>query len=139
MPDESQIRINTLLLEREALFLRVHEIEHAASVILGEPYPFERPTLPSDQRSKRKPTKRASAGGAKDKLRKLDDTTGEVAYRVTYRQQGQVRSETHDSADGLNTLLAAQGAQLQVISIETVDTDGGVVTVVFGDSSPHTA
>ena len=141
MPDASQIRINALLLEREALFLRVHEIEHAASAILGEPYPFERPALPSDQRSKRKPAKRAAAGGVKEKskLRKLDETSGETAYRVTYRQQGQERSETHDIADGINTLLAAQSAQLQVLLIETVDAEGAVVAVLFGDDASDTA
>lgn len=128
MPDDSQIRINALLLEREALFVRIHEIERAASALLREPYPFARPVLPSDQRGKKKSSARAAAPAAKDKLRKLDD--GESAYRVTYRQQGQVRVETHDSFDALRTLLAAQSAQLQVQSIETLDDTGAVKAVL---------
>lgn len=124
MPDEAQIRINALLLEREALFVRIHEIERAAAVLLREPYPFIRPVLPSDQRVKRKSAARGVLAHAKEKLRKLEP--GEVAYRVTYRQLGQVRTETHDSVEALRTLLAAQGAQLQVHAIETLDAGGGV-------------
>src|SRR6218665_324093 len=103
MSADSQIRINALLLQREALFVRIHEIEGAVSALLREPYPFTRPALPSDQRVKRKAPARAAA--AKDKLRKLE--SDEAGYRVTYRQQGQVRVETHDSPDALRTLLAA--------------------------------
>jgi hypothetical protein len=128
MSDASQIRINALLLEREALFVRIHEIERAASALLREPYPFTRPPLPSDVRGKRKPAARSPArqeGGftAKD-LRKLEP--GETAYRVTYRQFGQTRVETHESVEALRTLLAAQSAQLKVLALETVDADGVV-------------
>lgn len=138
MPDESQIRINALLLEREALFVRVHEIERAAAVVFGEPFPFERPVLPSDFRSKRPRPKRKAVAGELTKLRKLSEESGEVAYRVTYRQHGQQRSETHDAPEALNTLLTAQGAQLQVISIETLDAEGDVITTLFGDTAPNT-
>jgi hypothetical protein len=130
MSADSQIRINALLLQREALFVRVHEIESAVSKLLREPYPFTRPALPSDQRVKRKAAVRTPAAGAKDKLRKLEpDETG---YRVTYRQQGQIRVETHDSPDALRTLLAAQSAQLEVQLIETVDNAGTVKAVLHG-------
>src|SRR5689334_21769124 len=105
MSADSQIRINALLLQREALFVRVHEIEGAVSKLLREPYPFTRPALPSDQRVKRKAPARTAVASAKDKLRKLE--SDETAYRVTYRQQGQIRMETHDSPDALRTLLAA--------------------------------
>ena len=134
MSDASQIRINALLLEREALFVRIHEIERAASVLLREPYPFTRPQLPSDMRGKRKPAARAgnvrAAGGAatKDALRKLEPD--ETAYRVTYRQFGQTKVETHESAEALRTLLAAQSAQLQVLTLETVDANGTVKAVL---------
>jgi hypothetical protein len=130
MSADSQIRINALLLQREALFVRVHEIEGAVSALLGEPYPFTRPALPSDQRVKRKAPARAAAAGAKDKLRKLEpDETG---YRVTYRQQGQIRVETHDSPDALRTLLASQSAQLEVQLIETIDATGTTKVVLHG-------
>ena len=130
MSADSQIRINALLLQREALFVRVHEIEGAVSKLLREPYPFTRPALPSDQRVKRKTPVRTAVTSAKDKLRKLEpDETG---YRVTYRQQGQIRVETHDSSDALRTLLAAQNAQLEVQLIETVDAVGTVKAVLHG-------
>jgi len=54
-----QILVNQLLLEREALWVRVHEIEREAAKWLGEPYPFERLELPSDRKKKRR-----AAGGA---------------------------------------------------------------------------
>lgn len=60
MPADQQIQINTLLLTREELFVRVYALEQAAAAILGEPYPFTRPALPSDIRLKRKPTPRLS-------------------------------------------------------------------------------
>ncbi len=131
MSADSQIRINALLLQREALFVRVHEIEGAVSKLLREPYPFTRPALPSDQRGKKKFLARTtSTTSAKDKLRKLEpDETG---YRVTYRQQGQIRVETHDSPDALRTLLAAQSAQLEVQLIETVDSAGTTKAVLHG-------
>lgn len=132
MSADSQIRINALLLQREALFVRIHEIERSVSALLREPYPFTRPALPSDQRAKRKTAGRPAAV-AKDKLRKLEpDETG---YRVTYRQQGQVRVEIHDSPDALRTLLAAQGAQLEVQLIETVDSTGTTKAVLLGKVS----
>lgn len=130
MSADSQIRINALLLQREALFVRVHEIEGAVSKLLREPYPFTRPALPSDQRVKRKAPARTAVASAKDKLRKLE--SDEAGYRVTYRQQGQIRVETHDSPDALRTLLAAQSAQLEVQLIETIDSTGTVKAVLHG-------
>jgi hypothetical protein len=127
MADTSQIRINALLLQREALFVRIHEIERETTALLREPYPFARPPLPSDLRGKRKPAARANRPGTaagKDGLRKLEP--GEAAYRVTYSQFGHTRVETHESADALRTLLAAQSAQLQVLALETVDAAGTV-------------
>ena len=136
MSDASQIRINALLLEREALFVRIHEIERAASALLREPYPFTRPQLPSDVRGKRKSAARSTrqdGTAAKNSLRKLEP--GEAAYRVTYRQFGQTKVETHESAEALRTLLAAQSAQIQVLALETVGADGEVKAVLHGRAS----
>ncbi|MCF3648646.1 hypothetical protein [Synoicihabitans lomoniglobus] len=133
MPDESQIRINTLLLEREALFLRVNALEQQAADLLGEPFPFEPPVLPSNRRGKRKATRRAKPGANKIKLRKLAE--GESAYRVNYRQHGTVRTERYDVAEPLLTLLAAQGAELEVLTIETVDAQDVATATLFGPAS----
>ena len=108
--------------------MRVHDLETAAAAILGEPYPFTRPPLPSDVRLKRKPTARPSerSGGfqppsaaAREALRRLEGL--ETAYRVTYRRFGQVVTEDHDDLDALRTLLSAQGANLTVTRVETID------------------
>jgi hypothetical protein len=134
MSAPTPIRLNSLLLEREALFLRIHELEHAVAAIFGEPYPFTRPPLPSDSRIKRKPsTARPTSGVAKvkDPLRKLEP--GETAYRVTYRHLGQTRTETHDSADALRTLLTAQGSALQVLALATLAPDGTVQAVLIAE------
>ena len=105
------------------------EFGGSVSALLRGPYPFPRPALRSEQRGKRK-TPGRPAGVAKDKLRRLEP--GETGYRVTYRQQGQIRVETHDAPDALRTLLAAQGAQLEVQLIETVDATGATKAVLHG-------
>ncbi|MFH1497164.1 MAG: hypothetical protein ABII82_04990 [Verrucomicrobiota bacterium] len=140
MSDASRIRINALLLQREELFVRVHDIERSVNDLLGEPWPFEPPSLPSIRRPKAKPAKKraasAPAKGARPavdepKLRKLDESSGETAYRVTYLQRGQTREETHDTPEALQTLLAAQGEQLRVLAIDAVDAHGEPLARIY--------
>ncbi|MBC7366087.1 MAG: hypothetical protein H7343_04620, partial [Undibacterium sp.] len=107
MRADQQIQINTLLLQREELFVRIHDLEKSAAVLLGEPYPFARPPLPSDPRNQRKSPARTAA---RDPLRKHKGL--ETAYRITYRRLDQVRQEDHDDLDALRTLLASQGKNL---------------------------
>ncbi len=147
MRTDQQIRINELLLQREELFLRVHAAETEIARILGEPLALPRPPLPSDRRGKRKaapavaaspdaPSASALAAAADaprpragaEKLRRLED--GEQAYRVVYRQFGRETVELHQEFSALATLLAGQGAQLQVERIETVDAAGAVRAVL---------
>lgn len=125
MRSDQQIQVNGLLLQREELFVRIHELERAAAAILGEPYPFTRPPLPSDLRGKKKAVRAA----ARDPLRRLEGL--ETAYRVTYRRAGQSVQEDHDDLDALRTLLAAQGTHLQVMKIETVDLGGRTKAVLI--------
>ncbi len=137
MQRDQQIRINELLLQREELFLRIHAAESEATRLLGEPFPFTRPNLPSDRRGKRKPanpaplvfTSASNPGKPAPVLRKLNEQ--EAAYRVTYRQFGQNRIEEHVEWSALATLLAAQTATLSVLRIETLDASGGVIARVF--------
>lgn len=126
MRPDQQIQINSLLLQREELFVRVHELEQAAAAILGEPYPFTRPPLPSDQRGKKKA---APARAARDSLRRLEGF--ETAYRITYRRSGQSLQEDHDDIDAVRSFLAAQGATLQVTRIETIDLGGRTKAVLL--------
>ncbi len=145
MRTDQQIRINELLLQREELFLRVHAAETEIARILGEPLALPRPPLPSDRRGKRKaavaaspdaPPASALAAAADaprpragaEKLRRLED--GEQAYRVVYRQFGRETVELHQEFSAIATLLAGQGAQLQVERIETVDAAGAVRAVL---------
>jgi hypothetical protein len=137
-----QIRINELLLQREELFLRIHAAETESARILGEPYPFTRPALPSDRRSKRKSGAAPAIpppqpefvpppppGAPASILRRLDEN--ETAYRVTYRQFGQTHVETHQDHAALATLLACQSARLEVIALETLDAAGSVGARLF--------
>lgn len=129
MTTAQQIRVNALLLEREALLVRIHACETAAARLLGEPYPFERPALPSDQRTKRKPAAPKGGGAPRDGLRRLEP--GEAAFRVTYRQRAQEATEEHESLDALRVLQAGQTETLQVRRIETLDAAGAVAAVLF--------
>ena len=137
MRPDQQIQINTLLLTREELFVRVYALEQAAAAILGEPYPFTRPALPSDIRLKRKPTPRLSErsgafqppSAAREALRRIEGL--ETAYRVTYRRFGQVVTEDHNDLDALRTLLASQGAHLTVTRVETIDLGGRTQAVLI--------
>ncbi len=122
MATAQQIRVNQLLLEREALFVRIHACEQTAAKLLGEPYPFERRPLPSDQRSKRKPGALRVPGAARDPLRRLEP--GETAFRVTYLSFGHEVTEEHDDVDALRGLLAGQTAHLQVLRLATIDAAG---------------
>ena len=132
MRPDQQIQINSLLLDREELFVRIHDIEQAAAALLGAPYPFTRPALPSDAKPKRKPAApRSNSPG--DPLRRLEGL--ETAYRVTYRRFGQIVTEDHDDLDALRTLLSAQGANLTVTRLETIDLGGRPKAVLLDTKS----
>ncbi len=151
---DRQIRVNELLLQREELFLRIHAAETEITRLLRGPYPFTKPALPSDRRSKRKSGAAAPASvseffasaapppaplaaeknpSAADTLRRLAD--GEAAYRVTYLQFNREVVETHSDFAALATLLASQTAHLRVRKIETLDGAGAPRTVLF-ESTP---
>jgi hypothetical protein len=50
---------------------------------------------------------------------------------VTYRRFGQVVTEDHDDLDALRTLLSAQGANLTVTRVETIDLGGRTKAVLL--------
>lgn len=129
--------------------MRVHAAETEITRILGEPLALPRPPLPSDRRGKRKPAPAAVSSDAPraatpsaatsaveapgprasgEKLRRLEE--GEHAYRVSYRQFGRATVELHYEFSALATLVASQGAQLQVERIETLDASGAVRAVL---------
>jgi hypothetical protein len=126
-----RIRVNQLLLEREACFARVYECEQAVAQLLGEPYAWERPVLPSDQRAKRKPGVGKGGGAAREILRRLEP--GEAKFRVTYQNLGREAVEEHEDVEALRGLLASQTARLQVLRVETVAADGATVATLIGE------
>jgi hypothetical protein len=128
MPEVPPLRLNQLLLEREALFVQVHDLEQAAARLLGEPYPFIKPPLPSDLRRKPKAATRPSSA-ARSGLRPLEE--GETVFRVTYRHRDREVTEEHDDLSALRSLWAAQGARLSVLRVETLSADRGVNAVLY--------
>ncbi len=140
MRRDQQIRINELLLQREELFLRIHAAETEVTRLLGAPWPFDRPVLPSDRRTRRKPgapaavvSPPAAAPAAPPAPRRLEP--GEAAYRVTYRQFAQTLTETHQDPAALATLLACRTENLQVLRLETVDAAGTLRAVLWATSA----
>ena len=139
MRRDQQIRVNELLLQREELFLRIHAAETEVSRILGEPFPFPLPEIPSLRRGKRKaadtrPATTAASGGkpaksAADSLRRLEP--GETGYRVTYQQFSKVLTEEHFEFEALRTLLACQSGNLTVQKVETLTTEGLVAATLL--------
>jgi hypothetical protein len=132
MRADQQIQINTLLLQREELFVRIHDLEKSAAALLGEPYPFTRPALPSDPRNKRKSS--SARATVRDPLRKLEGL--ETCYRVTYQRFGQIVTEDHDELEALRTLLAAQGKNLSITRLETIDLGGRTKAVLIASVAP---
>lgn len=128
MPDAQQLCINQLLLEREAQFVRVYDLEQAATRVLGEPYPFFKPPLPSDQRRKAKAASRPAAA-ARHGLRQLED--GETVFRVTYRHLARELTEQPDDLPALRSPCSTQGARLTILRIETLDDNGTVKALRF--------
>lgn len=131
---DQQIRVNALLLEREELFVRVHDLERRIEALLGGPYPFERPKLPSDQKPKRK------AGGTKVEKPaaqpiELRPEPGEERYRIHYRHGAQAFTEEHVNLKALGKVLAAQSASLQVLRVEALSGDGSVSRVLHSSDS----
>ena len=132
MAHPCQSQINELLLEREELFVRIHLAEKRAAELLGEPYPFERPSLPSDPKAKRKPLpSRAKAAGPAKQLHLPPLGAGQAAYRITYEQWDRVQEEVHDNAAALTLLLSCQTAGLKVLRIEVLDTSGAVASLAY--------
>lgn len=127
MRSAQEMQINGLLLQREELFVRIHELERAISLTLGEPYPFVRPPLPSDHRVKRKPATTKPA--PRDPVRPLE--AAERAYRITYLHFGKTAEEDHDQPGAIRTFLASQSESLSVTRLETIDAAGRTKHVLF--------
>jgi hypothetical protein len=127
---EELIAINSLLIEREAEFARVHSIEAEISALLGAEYPFEPPevTIPSTIKKKPSKTKR-SAKEAPIKVRRLVD--GEVAYRFTWIDKGQTVSSELTELKAVDNLINDTLPGMKLLKIETLDFDSATVQVLY--------
>ena len=117
---EELIAINSLLIEREAEFARVHSMEAQISALLGAEYPFAPPevTIPSTIKKKASKAKHAPKKAA-IKLRRL--ALGEVAYRIT--EVTDLKAVTPLIHDGL--------PGMQLLTVETLNFDSTPVESLY--------
>jgi hypothetical protein len=130
MPDPAaQVKINALLMQREAAFVRIWEIEQRLQQILGQPFPL---TIPVDLPSRRPPRKagaKARQADARPRIRSLL-REGETAWLITYRHRGEVHQRLETSADTIRDLAGIDTPFLHILRIDTVRvTDAGNETV----------
>jgi hypothetical protein len=127
---EELIAINSLLIEREAEFARVHSMEAQISALLGADYPFDPPevTIPSTIKKKASKTKRASKKEG-IKLRRL--AAGEVAYRITWIDKGQTVTNEVTELKAVAPLIHDSLPGMQLLSVETLNFDSAPVATLF--------
>jgi hypothetical protein len=123
---EELIAINSLLIEREAEFARVHSIEAQISELLGAAYPFEPPKITIPSTIKKKPGKaKRAAKVAPLKIRRL--APGEIAYRFTWIDQGQTVTNELTDLKAVNELINDSLPGMKLLKIETLNFDSEVV------------
>jgi len=120
---QQRIRLQELLLQREALYARVHAIESEVHRIFGAEYPLPPPpvevaTPGAKKKSKKKPRKQDPP----PKVRSLQD--GETAYRVRFREESGAGEETHTDRKAIETLLQSPLADTLIETVETIGPDG---------------
>lgn len=127
---EELIAINSLLIEREAEFARVHSIEAEISALLGAEYPFDPPEVVVPSTIKKKAAKAKRAAKAKPiKVRRL--ATGEVAYRFTWIDKGQTVTNELTELKAVDTLINDTLPGMKLLKVETLDFDSAVVETLF--------
>jgi hypothetical protein len=131
---EELIAINSLLIEREAAFARVHSIESRISELLGEPYPFSAPAVELPSKIKNRAKKTTKQKGTKSKPfkpRRLN--ADEVAYRLTLIDKGQVIEQSATDLKHVTTLLADSLPGMKLQKVETVDLNNKSVEVLMSN------
>ena len=96
--------------------------------------------LPSTQKRKKKTRKKNKIApqATPPKLRKLDPEK-ESAYRITYLDQAEEKTEIHTDPRPLNLLLSTPLPDLQILQIETVqssDNEWASVEMLFEPAPP---
>ena len=120
MPDPAaQVKINALLMQREAAFIRIWEIEQRLPQILGQPFPL---TIPVDLPSRRPPRKAGAKPRPADARPRIRSQLreGETAWLITYRHRGEVHQRLETSPDTIRDLAGIDTPFLQILRIDTV-------------------
>jgi hypothetical protein len=127
---EELIAINSLLIEREAEFARVHSMEAQISALLGAEYPFEPPevTIPSTIKKKVGKAKRAPKQAAL-KLRRL--APGEVAYRITWIDKGQRVTNEVTELKAVAPLIHDSLPGMRLLTVETLNFESTAVATLY--------
>lgn len=128
---EELIAINSLLIEREAAFARVHELEATINQRLGVKYPFPAPTVALPALVKKKPfkTKKQQNKTTVFKARRL--LANEVGYRISSLERGQISQQELTDLRLINPLLQENLPDCKLITIETINLTGQVIDTLF--------
>jgi hypothetical protein len=134
---EELIAINSLLIEREAEFARVHSIEAQISQLLGAEYPFDPPEVIVPSTTRKKPVKASRAAKvAPIKLRRL--VQGEIAYRFTWIDKGQTVTNELTELKAVDALINDALPGMKLLKVETLDFDSATVERLH-EAESHTA
>ena len=127
---EELIAINSLLIEREAEFARVHSIETQISELLGAEYPFDPPEVivPSTIKKKASKAKR-TAKAAPLKIRRL--AAGEVAYRFTWIDKSQTVTNEVTELKSVDALINDALPGMKLLKVETLDFDSATIETLY--------
>lgn len=128
---EELIAINSLLIQREAAFARVHELEQKIDQLLGDNYPFEAPSVALPSALKKKPAKanKAERKAAPFKPRRLNEN--EVGYRISSQDRGQNTQQELTDLRLIEALLAETLPDMKILKIETIDLAGTAIETLF--------
>jgi hypothetical protein len=127
---EELIAINSLLIEREAEFARVHSIEAQISALLGAEYPFDPPEviIPSTIKKKAIKTKPAAKEAA-IKIRRLADR--EIAYRFSWLDKSQAVTNELTELKAVDALINDTLPGMKLLKVETLDFDSATVQTLY--------
>ncbi len=113
-----QIQINDLLIERDSLFVQIHELEQQARQLVGPDYPFPRGSLPSDVKAKKKKASKSQATTKAPKLEKLKE--GEMAYQIAYTDKDELHIETHTNHMAIKRFVQLPSNCITIDAIEII-------------------
>ena len=127
------VAVNRLLIEREGVYARVHQIEASINSLLTDTaYPFPLPGVVPISLQKKRPSKKSTVKIPTKpiKLRRLTD--GEVAYAIKYttRRDGQKSITLLDTVTA-QEFVHSSGDSQNIEQVATVDIDSEPVEILY--------